>query len=249
MGPSLSGAVLAYQGNSFDIFWILTKIDSRVKSAIGTEQVQCGLAVVALTSAVHLGLCQHDNSRAGGIPLELDLVTLEKAFLRDRCIELRHNVHLDLSGLALTLRNKHCNRMGLSWGERKICHPLYAQLIPNSRQIITLVELDLVGHDAGAQLLVGSVLQVPACLRLLDILADDGVFIPALNRAPHLEVLGSVSIGVFGWPLPSDQVGTERREAQLEHVLGVDRGDNVAGTGVNNGDPVDQNQLGSSDNV
>jgi hypothetical protein len=37
--------------------------------------------------------------------------------------------------------------------------------------------------------------------------------------------------------LPSDHVGAERREAQLEHVFGRDGRDDVARGGLDNGDP------------
>lgn len=130
--------------------------------------------------------------------------------------------------------------MGLPRRKSKIRHPLHTQLIPDRRQIVALVELNLVGHDAGTQLLVGRILQVPAGLRLLHVAAHDRMLVAALNCAPHLEILHSVSIGVLARPLPGDHVGTERGEAQLEDIVGGDGRDDVTDRGIDDGYPADE---------
>jgi hypothetical protein len=57
--------------------------------------------------------------------------------------------------------------MVLAGRHSKVGYPLYAKLVPNSSEIVGLIELDLVGDSACAKLLVGSVLQVPSSLVLL----------------------------------------------------------------------------------
>ena len=121
--------------------------------------------------------------------------------------------------------------------QRKVRNTLHAQLIPDCGQVVALVELDLVGHGAGAQLLIGSVLQVPSGLRLLDETAHDRVLISGLNGAPHLQVLNGVSVRILRRTLPGDHVGAERGETQLEHVIGGDGPDGMANGGVDDGDP------------
>lgn len=127
--------------------------------------------------------------------------------------------------------------MGLSRREGKIRHPLHTQLIPNGGQVFALVELNLVGYDAGTQLLVGGILQIPARLRLLDEFAHNRRLFSSLNCAPHLKVLRSIAVLVLARPLPGDHIGSERGEAQLEDVLSDDGRDDVAGGGVDNDNP------------
>lgn len=134
----------------------------------------------------------------------------------------------------LSLRNKDSNRLVPSRRERKVQHPLHAQLIPDSRQVLALEELDLVGDDARAQFLIRRVLQVPAGLRLLDEPAHNRMFISiAFDHAPDLEILHGVAVGVFRRTLPGDQVGSERREAQFENIIGRDGRNNVPSGGIN----------------
>ena len=78
-----------------------TKINSRIKTTISTEEVQGGLPVVTLAGLVNLGLCQNNQSCTQLIPLQLDLVTLKKGLLRNGAGELRNEKNLDSSWLAL----------------------------------------------------------------------------------------------------------------------------------------------------
>lgn len=215
-----------------------TKINTRVECTAGAEQVQGRFAVITLTSAVHLSLRKHDQGSSRSVPLQLDLIALEEALLGDRCRELRDDEHLNLSRLTLALGNEHRNGLSLTRRQCEVRNTLHAQLVPDSRQVIALVELNFVGHSAGAQPLIRSVLQVPASLRLLDEAAHDRVLISGLNGTPDLQILDGISVLVLRRALPGDHVGAERGEAQLEHVLGRDGADDMAHGRVNNGDPV-----------
>jgi len=93
---------------------------------------------------------------------------------------------------------------------RESRHSLNAQLVPDRLQVAGLVELHLVGNGAGAEVLVGCVLQVPAGLVLLHEFADHGPLVTALallgHNPPHLEILCRISILVFGGALPGNDV-------------------------------------------
>lgn len=93
----------------------------------------------------------------------------------------------------------------------KISDTLDSELVPDSAQVVALVELHLVGDAAAAEALVTGVLKVPAGLILLHKLANNtplslgsGVVI---DRPPDLQVLGSIAGLVLGRPLPGDNVG------------------------------------------
>lgn len=126
--------------------------------------------------------------------------------------------------------------MSLPRRDREIRHTLHAQLIPNGRQVVALVELNLIGDDTGAVLFVGRVLQVPASLRLLDEAAHNRMLV-SIDHAPNLEILDSVTLFILGRTLPGDQVSTEWRETQLEDILGRKGSDDMSDGGVNDGDP------------
>ena len=81
----------------------------------------------------------------------------------------------------------------------KVACTLYPQLVPNSTQIAALVELHLVGNKSSTKLFVGCVLQVPARLTLLYVLADDGAVavLRIVDRPPDFEILDGVTILVF----------------------------------------------------
>lgn len=81
-------------------------------------------------------------------------------------------------------------------------------------------------------------MQIPSSLRLLDIATHDRVFVSGLDRAPHLEVLCGISVGVLGRSLPGDHVGAERREAQLEHVVRSNCRYGFAGRWVDDSDSI-----------
>lgn len=132
--------------------------------------------------------------------------------------------------------------MVLAGRQSKVGHALHVQLVGGVAQVVGLEELHLVGDTAGAELLVGRVLQVPASLGLLHVLADHcalgggGVGLVG-QRLPDLQVLVGVAGLVLGWQLPCDDVGAQRREAELEDVDGGDGRDEVAGRGVDDRNP------------
>jgi hypothetical protein len=127
--------------------------------------------------------------------------------------------------------------------QRKISHSLFTELVPDSTQIVRLVELHLICHGARAELLVGCVLQVPASLVLLHIFANHcastvlGFF---SHSPPDLQVLHSIAVFVFCGALPCDNVRAEGRETELEDVGGGKRRDDMARRGVNNRNPADR---------
>jgi hypothetical protein len=128
------------------------------------------------------------------------------------------------------LRNEDCNAGIFAGRQCEIRNTLNTKLVPNVSEIVALVELDLVGHRASAVLLIVGVLQVPAGLGLLDEFADN---LPLsvcglINGAPHLQVLGRVSVLVLGRSLPCDDVCASRRETKLINVVGGQSGDDVA---------------------
>lgn len=103
--------------------------------------------------------------------------------------------------------------MVVAWRNGKILHAFEPQLVPNSAEIIALVELNLVGDDARAILLVSRVAQVPACLALLHVFAN-GLTITIsgtlFDGAPDLEVFDSIAIVVLGGTLPGNNEVSER---------------------------------------
>lgn len=79
----------------------LTKIYPGVETSVGTHKIECGLAVIAFPGLVDLGLREYDQAGALIIPLQLHLVTLEKALLGDGVVEVRHIEDFHGSRLAL----------------------------------------------------------------------------------------------------------------------------------------------------
>jgi len=82
-------------------YFPLTKIYPGVETSVGTHKVECSLAIVALPGLVDLGLREHDQARTLVIPLQLNLVTLEKALLGDGVVEVRHIEDFHRGRLAL----------------------------------------------------------------------------------------------------------------------------------------------------
>ena len=116
-----------------------------------------------------------------------------------------------------------------------------AQLVPDRDKIMALMELNLVGDKSSTILLVSCVLEVPVALLLLDeaahwllVLSRDAI----LGGTPDLQILNSVSILVLGGPLPGDEVGATRREANLEDVENRQVQDLLARCGIDDGDSV-----------
>ena len=101
-------------------------------------------------------------------------------------------------------------------------------------QVGRVVELHLVGDEAGGVALVGRVLQGPAAQRLLHKLAD-GL---GVGGPPDLQVLGGVASLVLAWALPRAQEGALGREGQL---VDVDDGQDGNRAGV--GGPDDRHDI------
>lgn len=131
--------------------------------------------------------------------------------------------------------------MVLSRRKRKVGDSFHAELIPHRAQVSRLVELHLVRDGAGAEFLVGRVLQVPAGLLLLHKLAHNGPVLFGLilgnQGPPHFQVLGRIAFLVLGVALPRDDVCAQGREAKLEDVRRGERGDDVADGGIDDRDP------------
>jgi hypothetical protein len=220
-----------------------TELDAGVESPIRAQNVHVRLAIVALVRLVHLGLREHNQARAAIVPLELDLVALEKRLLRHGRRKAGHVVHLHRRRLALALRHKDRNRVVLARRHGKVTHALEVQLGPDRPQVAALVELHLVGHDARAVRLVRGVLQVPARLAPLHKLphhtARAALASVVVEGAPHFEILARVAVVVLAGALPGYNVGAERREAEFKDVFGGQRRDEVADGRVNDGDSVD----------
>jgi hypothetical protein len=134
--------------------------------------------------------------------------------------------------------------MVLAGRQGEISHAFHAKLVPWVAQIFRLEELNLVGHTTGAELLVRRVLQVPAGLGLLHVLADNcalGALSLIRQSLPDLQVLLSVALLILRRQLPCDDVCAQRGETELEDVDSGDGRDEVAIGGVNH-----RNPLGSS---
>ena len=216
---------------------LLVELNSGIESTTGAQDVQVGLAVVALVALVDLGLCKHNHAGALVVPVELDLVALEERLLGHRRGELRDVEDLDSSGLALAFGNEHGHAGVVAGRQSEVRDALDTELVPHGSEVVALVELDLVGDGASAELLVVRVLQVPTSLVLLDKLANNLTFSLSnlIDGAPHLQVLDRIAILVLGRPLPGDNVCAGRRETELVDVVGRQGGDDVAVGGIDNG--------------
>jgi len=109
-------------------------------------------------------------------------------------------------------------------GDGKVGHALGAQFVPDGREVVAIVKLDLIRHHAGAEALVVGVLQVPARCRFLNESAKRlllGPLVEGFNGAPDLEILSGVSILILGRALPGAQEGASRGETEV--VNGLDR--------------------------
>lgn len=80
---------------------LLIQGDTGIECASGAQQIQSGLAIVALARAIDLGLGKDQKAGALLVPLQLDLVTLEEGLLGDGAVEEGDVEHLDGSGLTL----------------------------------------------------------------------------------------------------------------------------------------------------
>jgi hypothetical protein len=217
---------------------LLVELNSRIESTAGAQDVQVGFAVVTLVALVDLGLRKHNHAGALVVPVELNLVSLEESLLGHGRGELRDVEDLDSSGLALAFGDEHGHTGVVAGRQSEVRNALDTELVPYGSEVIALVELNLVGDGASAELLVVRVLQVPASLVLLDKLANNLTFSLSnlINGAPHLQVLDRIAILVLGRPLPGDDVCAGGREAELVDVIGRQGGDDVAVGSIDNGD-------------
>jgi hypothetical protein len=131
----------------------------------------------------------------------------------------------------------------LSRTDSKVSDTFDTQLVPDLGQIVALVDLDLVGDDAGAELLIESVLQVPACPRFLHeaanrLFLDTFSICLLVDDQPDFEVLGRVTVLVFAGTLPGDDVGAQRGEPKLEDIICGQGGDHCASVGIDDADSV-----------
>ena len=141
----------------------------------------------------------------------------------------------------LALRHKNGNVLVETGGNGKVGDALDAQSVPWDREIVAVVELNLIGNEAGAELLVGRVLKVPARHLLLDPLAEgllDVAIAKFLNGAPDLEVLCCISVLILANALPGADVGAARGEGHLVDEGEGHRRQNVADRGVDDYDAV-----------
>lgn len=80
---------------------LLIQGDTGIECASGAQQIQRGLAIVALARAIDLGLGKDQKAGALLVPFQLDLVALEEGLLGDGAVEEGDVEHLDGSGLTL----------------------------------------------------------------------------------------------------------------------------------------------------
>lgn len=105
------------------------------------------------------------------------------------------------------------------WRQREVCHALNPQLSPNMPKVIPLIELYFVRYQTSTIQLVGSIMQVPSCLRLLHEQSNNitlvlmGVGTIFSDDPPYLQILACIAIFIFGRSLPSDNESPERRKA------------------------------------
>ena len=137
----------------------------------------------------------------------------------------------------LPFRYKDCNSVVLeARGEGVAGSALHAKLIPNRDQIVALVELDLIGDEPGAVLLICRILQVPVTLLLLDEAAN-GLLLrtgnAVLSGTPDLEVLGGVTVLILAGPLPCDDEAAAGREADFVDIEDGQAHDLTTGGGIN----------------
>jgi hypothetical protein len=74
---------------------------TRIKLAGRAQKVKSSLSVVALARLINISLREDNQAGAGRVPLQLDLVTLEKGLLRHWRSELRYQEDFDGGGLSL----------------------------------------------------------------------------------------------------------------------------------------------------
>jgi len=90
----------------------------------------------------------------------------------------------------LSFGHEDGNRMPLARRNLKISHSLDPESVPRSTEVVASIELHLICHNPRAELLVGSILQVPPSLVLLNIFPHHIPFAVVIGlmiqRAPYL---------------------------------------------------------------
>ena len=143
----------------------------------------------------------------------------------------------------LSLRDKHSDGVVLAGRNSEICDPFHSQLIPYLSQVMTLVYLHFVCDHTTTKSFVKRVLQVPAGLRFLHEFADR-LSLRRIHRcllfydSPDLQVLDGIASFIFRWSLPGDHICSERREADLEDILGRESGDGITVVWIDDDDTV-----------
>ena len=139
----------------------------------------------------------------------------------------------------LSLRDENGYIIALSRSNGKVRYPLSPQFVPNSSQVVTAVKLDLVRHEAGAELFIRGVLKVPASLRLLDELTHR-LFVSTvrsvINNAPDLQVFRGIPVLVLGRAFPRAQIRATGREGDFENIGDDEGGENMTGRGIHDAD-------------
>lgn len=107
------------------------------------------------------------------------------------------------------------------WSQGVARSSFNSKLVPDSDQIVALVELHLVGNESRTVLLIGRILEVPVPLLLLDETSQGPLVLDSdalLEGAPHFEVLGGVAVLILARSLPRDEERTTRGEADLVDI-------------------------------
>lgn len=115
------------------------------------------------------------------------------------------------------------------WRNGKVGDAFDADFIPHGRQIMTLIDLNLICDRSSAEGFIISVLQIPPGLRLLHIARERLLFDAFGSRLvvedqPNLQVLDRVTILILGRSLPCNDVGSQGGESELKDVFGGEGG-------------------------
>lgn len=131
--------------------------------------------------------------------------------------------------------------MVLARRQREVGESVDVKFVPDSPQIFRFIELHLIRDHSSAELLVGGVLQIPPSLVLLHELADKRPLLITralrFDSAPDLQIFGRIAVVILCRTLPGDDVRSQRRKAELEHVGCWERRDDVTDGGVNDRNP------------
>lgn len=139
----------------------------------------------------------------------------------------------------LSLGDKDCDVVTLAGRNGKVSNTFDSKLVPDGAKIVAVVELHLVGDNASAELLVRGVLQIPACLGLLN-KPPYGLFLgpfgDIFHGSPDLQVLGCIASFVFRRTLPGAQEGSVGRKGDIVDVRNGYRGQNMTNGCIDDAD-------------